>query len=199
MTKPYGLANEKLRYFQIYKIFKNNKLIDWLTDWCLTLLSTLFQSYRGNSSQIHVFPGFHQHRAGALKCLAQRHPHKKQPEDPVWFESWASMLRVTQLPLRHVRTLENKTIFLSMVGEYGFWSDFQSPSLVCATWLTLLQTTNFRLFQTERVCRWQFWFDENGRRFPERIENTVGKGEIAHYEQFLLFSQCFHKTCTADT
>ena len=29
------------------------------------------------------------------------------------------------------------------------------------------------------------------------IENTVGKGEIARYEQFLLFPQCFQKTCTA--
>ena len=27
--------------------------------------------------------------------------------------------------------------------------------------------------------------------FPKRIENTVGKGEIARYEQFLLFPQCF--------
>ena len=44
-----------------------------------------------------------------------------------------------------------------------------------------------------------FKFDENGRKFPERLENTVGKGEIAHYEQFLLFSQCFQKTCTAET
>ena len=26
-----------------------------------------------------------------------------------------------------------------------------------------------------------------------------GKGEIAHYEQFLLFPQCFQKTRTADT
>ena len=25
------------------------------------------------------------------------------------------------------------------------------------------------------------------------------KGEIARYEQFLLFPQCFLKTCTADT
>ena len=25
----------------------------------------------------------------------------------------------------------------------------------------------------------------------------MGKGEIAHYEQFLLFPQCFQKTCTA--
>ena len=29
-------------------------------------------------------------------------------------------------------------------------------------------------------------------------ENTVGKAEIARYKQFLLFPQCFQKTCTAD-
>ena len=36
---------------------------------------------------------------------------------------------------------------------------------------------------------------------PERVqpvENTVGKGEIARYEQFLLFPQCFEKAYTAD-
>ena len=31
------------------------------------------------------------------------------------------------------------------------------------------------------------------------VEKTVGKGEIGRYEQFLLFPQCFQKTCTADT
>ena len=35
--------------------------------------------------------------------------------------------------------------------------------------------------------------------FYKRVENTVEKGEIARYEQFLLFPQCFQKTCTADT
>ena len=40
-----------------------------------------------------------------------------------------------------------------------------------------------------------FKFDENGRQFSNRLENTVGKGEIARYEQFLLAL----KTCTADT
>ena len=35
--------------------------------------------------------------------------------------------------------------------------------------------------------------------FSKRIENTVGKREIACYEQFLIFPQCFQKTCTADT
>ena len=66
--------------------------------------------------------------------------------------------------------------------------------------LTLSQTTNFRLFQTERLCRRQFFkFDEYCRKFSKKMENTAGKGEIAHYEQFLLFPQCFQKTCTADT
>ena len=55
--------------------------------------------------------------------------------------------------------------------------------------------TNFRLFQTERVCRRQFKFDENGRKLSKLVENTVGKGEIAHYEQFLLFPKCFQKAC----
>ena len=38
-----------------------------------------------------------------------------------------------------------------------------------------------------------FKFDENRRKFSKRVENTVGKGEIARYEQFLLFPQCFQK------
>ena len=40
-----------------------------------------------------------------------------------------------------------------------------------------------------------FKFDEYSRKFSERVENTVGKGEIARYEQFLLFPQCFQKAC----
>ena len=42
-----------------------------------------------------------------------------------------------------------------------------------------------------------FKCDENGRKLLKRAENTVGKGEIARHEQFLLFPQCFQKTCTA--
>ena len=44
-----------------------------------------------------------------------------------------------------------------------------------------------------------YTFDENGRKFSKRVENPVGKGEIARNEQFLLFPQCFQKTCIADT
>ena len=41
-------------------------------------------------------------------------------------------------------------------------------------------------------------FDENHEKFSKWVENTVGKGEIAHYEQFLLFPQCFQKIYTAN-
>ena len=40
-----------------------------------------------------------------------------------------------------------------------------------------------------------FKFDENGRKLSRQVENTVGKGEIARYEQFLLFPRCFQKAC----
>ena len=40
-----------------------------------------------------------------------------------------------------------------------------------------------------------FKFDENGRMPPKQVENTVGKGEIARYEQFLFFPLCFQKAC----
>ena len=54
-------------------------------------------------------------------------------------------------------------------------------------------------FQNERVCRQEFLhLMKMPETFSKLVENTVGKGEIAHYEQFLLFSQCFQKTCIAD-
>ena len=31
--------------------------------------------------------------------------------------------------------------------------------------------------------------------YSKWVKNTVGKGEIARYEQFLLFPQCFQKAC----
>ena len=40
-----------------------------------------------------------------------------------------------------------------------------------------------------------FKFDENGRKLSKPVVNTVGKGEIARYQQFLLFPQCFQKAC----
>ena len=42
-------------------------------------------------------------------------------------------------------------------------------------------------------------FDKYSRKFSKRVENTVEKGEIACFEQFLPFPQCFLKTCIADS
>ena len=61
--------------------------------------------------------------------------------------------------------------------------------------LTHYQTANFRLVQIKTISDDNFKFDENIRKFSKRVENTVGKGEITCYEQFLLFPQCFQKTC----
>ena len=43
-----------------------------------------------------------------------------------------------------------------------------------------------------------FKFDQNGKKLSKRVQNTVGKGEIARYEQFPLFPQCFQKTSTTE-
>ena len=44
-----------------------------------------------------------------------------------------------------------------------------------------------------------FTFDENDRKFSKRVKHTVGKGEIALYEKFLLFPLCFQKVCYVNT
>ena len=44
-----------------------------------------------------------------------------------------------------------------------------------------------------------FKFEEIGRKFSKWSENTVGKGEIARYKQFLLFPPFFQKTFTANS
>ena len=38
-----------------------------------------------------------------------------------------------------------------------------------------------------------------GIQFSDWAENIVGKEEIARYEQFLLFSQCFQKLSIVET
>ena len=38
----------------------------------------------------------------------------------------------------------------------------------------------------------------NGIQLPDWVENVVGKEEIARYEQFLLFPQCFQKLSVFD-
>ena len=50
-------------------------------------------------------------------------------------------------------------------------------------------------FKLKEFADDNFKFDENGRKLSKGVENTVGKGEIVRYEQFLLFPQRFPKAC----
>ena len=79
-----------------------------------------------------------------------------------------------------------------------------------ATFIGQLTGNSFRMFvlinplPDDTILDWSklkqyaddnFKFDENSRKFSTWVENTVGKGEIARYEQFVLFPQCFQKAC----
>ena len=64
----------------------------------------------------------------------------------------------------------------------------QSKILLSGNWLILwvaLSIPNsflhneFRLFQTYKNMRQQFQIQQNGEKFSERVESSVGKGEIA--------------------
>ena len=67
----------------------------------------------------------------------------------------------------------------SLVRQNGFYRSIINP------------------FPSVNYCK----FDENDEKFSKRVENTVGKQEIACHEQFLLFQQFFlpFLTYTVDT
>ena len=104
-----------------------------------------------------------------------------------------------------------------MLGEKGvYWRNYSTicQLVLLATsckstndfcWNTLFkkkwQLTFSQIFDSSKLKEFaddNFKFNENDRKFSIRIENTVGKGEIARYKQFLLFPYFFKKTYTAD-
>ena len=54
----------------------------------------------------------------------------------------------------------------------------------------MLDSSKLKVFTDDNLK-----FDKNGRKLSKWVENTVGKEEIARYEQFFLFPQCFQKAC----
>ena len=72
------------------------------------------------------------------------------------------------------------------MGETVHWQEEDEP----ITRRQILDSPKLKEFADEN-----FKFDENGRKLSEQVENTAGKGEIARFEQFLLFPQCFQKAC----
>ena len=73
----------------------------------------------------------------------------------------------------------------------------QMINVTCSINICLLTLSQRQILDSAKLKEFaddNFKFDLNGKKFSNRVENTVGKGEIARYEQFLLFPQCFQKT-----
>ena len=54
----------------------------------------------------------------------------------------------------------------------------------------------FQIEQQIKICCKTY--GQTGIQSFERVENIVGKGEIARHEQFLLFPRCFEKPSIID-
>ena len=52
---------------------------------------------------------------------------------------------------------------------------------------------NFKLFQTERVADNNYKFDDHGRKFSRRVENTVGKTKLLFMNNFSFFHSVFSR------
>ena len=89
--------------------------------------------------------------------------------------------------MRLLKTLWEKEKMLVICIFYCFYTVF-FPARDRNGYLTLflnkqsLDTSKLKDFADDN-----FRFEENGRQFSKWVENTVEKGEIARYKQFLLF------------
>ena len=147
---------------------------EWLVVLCFTHPSTLFMSFHCHSSPIHKSFGF-------LPVLCK---------EPTLFCPRSH--RIEQNILIEWLSKRPSTLFHSC---HGYSSRFNlRPGLKPFPKRQSLDFPKLKEFADDN-----FKFDENGTQFSNRVENTAGKGEIARYEQFFLFPQCFQKTCTADT
>ena len=70
----------------------------------------------------------------------------------------------------------------------------QPPMLSVQNILTFPKRHNLESPKLKNFADDNFTVDDNGRKLFKQVENAVKKGEIAHYEQFLLFPQSFQKT-----
>ena len=77
-------------------------------------------------------------------------------------------------------------------NEYIWRKGWNIMSLLSLT-LNPFPNVKFQTFILKELADDNFLFDENRGKFSKWVENTVGKGEIARYEQFLLFPQFFKR------
>ena len=152
-----------------------------LIEWCFMPPLTVFQSYHGDSSHYSFLSWVSPVLGWGSEVSYPRTIPRKNLGDPVRLKP-----RIPGLLVKHFTTEPRRTPWEKENASYKNFPHFP-PCFGFYFFFTFSQTTNSRLFQTERVCRRHFEFDENGRKFDKWVENTVGKGEIACDDQFLLF------------
>ena len=93
---PNLLADERSRSLSI-----GNRLISWLIDWRFRPLSTVFQSYHGDSSHFSYLSWVSPVLGWDSEVPCLRTLPWKNPEDPVWLELRTPEYESNTLPLSH--------------------------------------------------------------------------------------------------
>ena len=93
-----------------------------------------------------------------------------------------------------------KSAFSPLTRLFRFGTEWYKDKLtiVEVSFSTLSQTTNFISSKFKEFADDNLKFNGNSGKFSEMVGNAVEKEEIACYEQFLLFLQCFLQTCPTD-
>ena len=94
------------------------------------------------------------------------------------------------------RLKKKKKSFTLILSSANAFSLDQSKNLLFGEGLTHYQMT--LILDSSKLKEFadnNFKFNEISRKLSKWAEKTVGKGEIARYEQFLHFPPCFQKAC----
>ena len=129
------------------------------------------------------------------------HSHTMTPFDAPWKQAFwkhcgtrrnCSSRAISLCPTVFSTRLDNFLPFSSNL-KLSSANSFNSEESKIWYWVTRRQILDWS--KLKQSADDNFIFDRNIRKFYKRVENTVGKGEIAQYKQFLLFPQCFQKAC----
>ena len=88
---------------------------------------------------------------------------------------------------------EKEKLLVQAISHFPtMFSTLSKTEITIFVTFNLLSAQAFNMIWS-KILQTTIQFDKNGRELSERVENTVGKGEMARYEPFLLFPQCFQK------
>ena len=114
--------------------------------------------------------------------------HYWATQDPAWTKDQTpDLLKMLSLQNTHWVTQKHQKLYCLCTMSHLPYHHIQngtdlksSPNDKILDWSKLKQSADDN-----------FQFDENSRKFSKQVKNTVGKGQIARYEQFLLFHSVF--------